>query len=161
RRATFSGTYPGVWRDQALRPVLAYNEGGLVRGGRLSAAGSLSPRVPGTEGRTSKMEDPRAGWRRVRTEAGPDYGIFRVRRDIVVWPRTGVEGRYVVLECPDWVNVIALTDDRQVVLIRQYRHGVDRVVLEIPSGIVERDEEPLAAAQRELAEETGYTSERW
>jgi 8-oxo-dGTP pyrophosphatase MutT (NUDIX family) len=107
------------------------------------------------------MEDPRAGWRRVRTEEGPDYGIFRVRRDTVVSPRTGAEGRYVVLECPDWVNVIALTDDRQVVLIRQYRHGVDRVVLEIPSGIVERDEEPLAAAQRELAEETGYTSERW
>jgi 8-oxo-dGTP pyrophosphatase MutT (NUDIX family) len=107
------------------------------------------------------VDDLRGGWRRVRTEEGPDYRIFRVRRETVISPRTGAEGQYVVLECPDWVNVIALTDDQQVVLIRQYRHGVDRVVLEIPSGIVEAGEEPLAAAQRELAEETGYTGERW
>lgn len=107
------------------------------------------------------MNDQRAGWRRVHSEAGPDYGIFKVRLDTAISPRTGAAGRYVVLECPDWVNVIALTDDRQIVLIRQYRHGVDRVEMEIPSGIVERGEDPLAAVQRELAEETGYTSDRW
>lgn len=107
------------------------------------------------------LDDHRQGWRRVRSEAGPDYHIFRVRQDTVVSPRTGAEGRFVVLECPDWINVIAVTADDQIVLVRQYRHGVDAVTLEIPSGTVEAGEEPLAAAQRELAEETGYTGGRW
>lgn len=107
------------------------------------------------------MDDERQGWRRLRSEAGPEYRIFRVRLDTVVSPRTGAEGRYVVLECPDWVNVIALTEDKQVVLVRQYRHGTDSVSLEIPAGIVEDNEEPLAAARRELAEESGYTGGRW
>lgn len=107
------------------------------------------------------MDDPRGGWRRVHNEAGPDYHIFRVRLDTVVSPRTGAEGRYVTLECPDWINVIALTEDDRIVLVRQFRHGIDRVALEIPSGTVDTDEEPLAAAQRELAEETGYTGGHW
>jgi 8-oxo-dGTP pyrophosphatase MutT (NUDIX family) len=107
------------------------------------------------------MDDRRAGWRRVHSDEGPDYGIFRVRLDTAISPRTGAAGRYVVLECPDWVNMIALTDERQIVLIRQYRHGIDRVALELPSGTIERGEDPLEAAQRELAEETGYTSDHW
>ncbi len=103
------------------------------------------------------------GWRRVCSEAGPDYRVFKVRLDDMVSPRTGDEGRYVILECPDWVNVIALTgdEDDQMLLVRQYRHGVGTVTLEIPSGQVDSGEEPLAAAQRELAEETGYTGGRW
>ncbi len=107
------------------------------------------------------MSDDPLRWRRVRSEPGPDYRIFRIRLDWAVSPRTGVEGRYVVLECPDWVNVVAITADGQVVLVRQYRHGIDAVELEIPAGLVEPGEEPLAAAQRELAEETGYTGGRW
>ncbi len=107
------------------------------------------------------MDDRRAGWQRVGSDDGPDYGIFRVRLDTAISPRTGAAGRYVVLECPDWVNIIALTDERRIVLVRQYRHGIDRVALELPAGTVERGEDPLATARRELAEETGYTSDRW
>ena len=107
------------------------------------------------------MDTERYGWRRVRSETGPEYGIFRVRLDTAVSPRTGAEGRYVVLECPDFVNIIAITQDEQVVLVRQYRHGTGGVSLEIPAGLVENGEEPLLAAQRELAEETGYTGGRW
>ena len=66
----------------------------------------------------------------------------------------------MVLDCPDWVNIIPLTDDGQVVLIRQFRHGTQSVTLEVPGGVVEADESPEAAAVRELAEETGYVPER-
>jgi len=61
------------------------------------------------------------------------------------------------MNVPDWVNVIALTPDHQLVLVRQFRFGIDGFSLEIPGGVMERGEEPLVAAQRELREETGYT----
>ena len=67
-----------------------------------------------------------------------------------------------VIECGTWVNVIALTKGREVVLERQYRHAVGQVLLEIPAGVMDaEDESPLQAAKRELLEETGYTSENF
>jgi 8-oxo-dGTP pyrophosphatase MutT (NUDIX family) len=107
------------------------------------------------------MESDTHAWRIVRSEEGPDYGIFQVRQTVAVSPRTGAEGRYVVLDSPDFVNVIAITGDAHVVLVRQHRHGINEMSLEIPAGLVDGEEAPLAAAQRELAEETGYTGERW
>ena len=69
---------------------------------------------------------------------------------------------YYVLEYPDWVNVLPITEDNDVVLVRQYRHGLGRALLELPCGAVEgAAEEPVAAARRELAEETGYLSEEF
>ncbi len=65
-------------------------------------------------------------------------------------------GEDVHLRRPDWVNVIALTPDRRVVMIEQYRHGVDAVTLEVPGGIAEPGERPEDTCARELAEETGY-----
>lgn len=67
-----------------------------------------------------------------------------------------------VIECGTWVNVIALTKEREVVLVRQYRHAVGQVLLEIPAGVMDaEDESPLQTAKRELLEETGYTSENF
>ena len=63
---------------------------------------------------------------------------------------------YYVLEYPDWVNVIALTEDNQVILVRQYRHAAGEELLELPGGVIEKDESPEQAARRELLEETGY-----
>ena len=60
-----------------------------------------------------------------------------------------------------WANIVALTRDNQVVLVRQYRHGLGDVLLEFPGGVVEKDEDPLLGAQRELIEETGYKAERF
>ena len=76
-------------------------------------------------------------------------------------PETGVGRPFSLLECGDWVNVIALTLTREVVLLRQYRAGTDQVCLEIPGGMIDPGEEPLIAAQRELAEETGYQAASW
>ncbi len=68
-------------------------------------------------------------------------------------------GRFVYLDCPDWVNVIALTAEREVVAIEQCRHGLAEVTLEIPGGMVDPGESPFEAGIRELREETGYEGE--
>ena len=84
-----------------------------------------------------------------------------LRADRCVTPQ-GVEiAPYYVLSYPDWVNVVAITPDDHLVLVRQYRHGAGKVCLELPSGSDEAGEDPQVAARRELAEETGYASERW
>ena len=66
-----------------------------------------------------------------------------------------------VIEHPDWVDVIALTAGLNIVLVDQYRHSVGRVRTEFPAGAVDDGEEPIAAIQRELLEETGYASDEW
>jgi ADP-ribose pyrophosphatase len=66
------------------------------------------------------------------------------------------QGYFFIIDTPDWVNIIALTDENEIVLIEQFRHGSERIELEIPSGIIEESEKPADAALRELLEETGY-----
>lgn len=99
-------------------------------------------------------------WPRLRRGLEHDYTILKVREDQVADPRTGLEHPRVRLECPDWVNVIAVTPDEQLVLIRQYRFGVEQVTLEVPGGVVEPGEDPAVTAARELEEETGYVPGR-
>ncbi|MGB1251795.1 MAG: NUDIX hydrolase [Candidatus Promineifilaceae bacterium] len=85
-----------------------------------------------------------------------------VRADTVQMPNGRVLDPFYALEYPDYVNMVGITTDKQVILVRQYRHGVQRTVLEIPAGMMDpKDASPLAAAQREMREETGYTSEQW
>lgn len=84
-----------------------------------------------------------------------------VRKDHVI-TQSGIDiPDWYVLEYPDWINVIAITDDGHFVMERQYRHGIGVVGYEICAGIIEEGETPLQAAQRELMEETGYGEGEW
>ena len=66
-----------------------------------------------------------------------------------------------ILEFRAWANIVALTPDGEVVLVRQYRHGVEDVLWEFPGGVVEEEETPINGAKRELLEETGYSASTW
>jgi 8-oxo-dGTP pyrophosphatase MutT (NUDIX family) len=96
-------------------------------------------------------------WRLGARHPGHDYKIFRTHFRDSANPRTGTAMRFSLIEAADWVNVIARTETGEIVMVRQYRPGVDRVCLEIPGGMIDPGEDPIAAARRELAEETGYT----
>lgn len=95
-------------------------------------------------------------WETVALGEVEDYKVFGVQRVERRSTRTGLVGSYQILHMPAWANVVALTPEGQVVLIEQYRHGIDDVTLEIPGGVVEPGEDPAVAAVRELREETGY-----
>lgn len=84
-----------------------------------------------------------------------------VRKDNVITDK-GVEiPDYYVLECPTWVNIIAITTQGLLLIEEQYRHGIQKVCFEVPAGACNNNEEPLEAAKRELLEETGYASDEW
>lgn len=83
------------------------------------------------------------------------------RRDRTQLPDGRIHEEYYVLEYPSWINVIAVTDKDELVMVRQYRHGIGRTCIELVAGVVEPDEEPMAAAKRELLEETGFGGGEW
>jgi ADP-ribose pyrophosphatase len=100
-------------------------------------------------------------WQTTGTKKLGDFKIFQIRSDRKVSPRTQSEHDCFVIECANWVNVVAVTPDQQLVMVRQYRHGSGTVELEIPGGIIDaKDPSPLAAGLRELREETGYEGEK-
>jgi 8-oxo-dGTP pyrophosphatase MutT (NUDIX family) len=99
-------------------------------------------------------------WRQISSKPAGNYRVFSVRQERKLSPRTGRERDFFIIDSTDWVNVVALTPDRRMVLIEQYRHGSNTVELEIPGGIIDAaDASPEAAGSRELAEETGYTGD--
>jgi ADP-ribose pyrophosphatase len=100
-------------------------------------------------------------WPRSGSTPGPDLIIFRARYDLVQNPRNRERFTRLVLETRPWVNVIAITDDARVVVVRQYRFGSRSITTEIPGGVIEPGESPKEAAQRELREETGFESPEW
>jgi ADP-ribose pyrophosphatase len=86
---------------------------------------------------------------------------LRLRNDDVLLPGGRLLSSCTVFEYPDWVDVITLTAELNIVLVDQYRHAVGQMRTEFPAGAIDEGEEPLAAIKRELLEETGYASEQW
>lgn len=95
-------------------------------------------------------------WERLADAAVDHFRVFRVRRTRYRHARDRREGEFVIIEANDWVNVLALTDDGRMLLVRQFRFGIHDFTLEIPGGVIETGEDPVAAGVRELREETGY-----
>ncbi|MCX7028170.1 MAG: NUDIX hydrolase [Spirochaetes bacterium] len=100
-------------------------------------------------------------WKTLSKEEVYSGSVFTVFEKLCEGPG-GRKGRFSVLEANDWAVVVPLIrspGSPEFLMVRQYRHGSDASSLEFPGGLVETGEEPLAAAARELAEETGWVSE--
>jgi ADP-ribose pyrophosphatase len=95
-------------------------------------------------------------WKIISSKRDELIKFFSLRTDRAVSPRTNLPHDFYVLESAGWINIIPLTHEENVILIRQYRHGIQGFTLEIPGGIIESNDSPEGAAVRELYEETGY-----
>ena len=95
-------------------------------------------------------------WERLGERSLATTRVLELRSVRLRHPRRDTEREFVVVHAPDWVNVVALTPDRQLVLVRQFRFGIHDFSLEVPGGVIESGEDPMAAGVRELTEETGF-----
>ncbi len=110
-----------------------------------------------------KDSDKHLAWRELSRRNVSSHSLFSLH----VSERTSASGKrgdFLVLEAPDWVNVVAVTRNAEgedcFLMVRQFRHGAEMITTEFPAGLIEPGEEPLTAARRELEEETGYRAGR-
>lgn len=108
---------------------------------------------------SSKKSGP-SRWEQLGHTTQAKTAVFEVQSVRYRHPARGTERDFVVVRAPDWVNVLALTPDHRLVLVRQFRFGVDAFSLEVPGGVIEPGEDPVGAGLRELREETGFTGVR-
>src|SRR5882724_792108 len=96
-------------------------------------------------------------WEKRRSRPLRYFRIFTVRADTKISPLTKKEHDFFIIDSVNWVNIVAVTPDHQLVMVEQYRHGSNTVELEIPGGMMDtKDPSPEFCGQRELREETGY-----
>lgn len=98
-------------------------------------------------------------WKTLSSKYIYDDRWFRARADSCQFPDGRIIEPYYIVELPDWCNVILVTKDERVILVRQYRYPIDQATYELPGGVIEKNEDPKQAAKREMEEETGYTSD--
>lgn len=98
-------------------------------------------------------------WETINRKILHDFKLMQIEAKEVRSPRTGDAADVLAVHFPAWVVVLAITAAQEVVMVRQYRHGSEKIHLELPGGLVDpEDPSPIAAARRELLEETGYGS---
>lgn len=100
-------------------------------------------------------------WKKNSEQSILKASVFEYFKVSSTSPDSGKTGNFDVLKCRNWVNIIALTPKKEVVLVKQYRQGTDEVTLEIPGGVIHTGEDVLVGAKRELEEETGFLAEEW
>lgn len=98
-------------------------------------------------------------WKTIEFGESIDLKIFTARWVRRENPKSRKQSKFIVLDSQDWVNIIPITKENKIVLVKQYRHGIDQITLEIPGGLIDKGENPLDAAMRECKEETGYWSD--
>ncbi len=105
------------------------------------------------------MEQARHNWIIGSKEPIESNRLFTATRARVRNPRNGMEREFIRLEMDPWVNTLALTPQQEILLVRQFRFGSQRLEWEVPGGVVEAGEDPVAAGIRELREECGFAGD--
>lgn len=103
----------------------------------------------------------KSSWKLLKDKKLFETPIFSLHEKTVITAEGPAAHPFYVLNAPEWINVIALTPDDEIILVEQYRIGVDEITLELPGGMVDSGETPVEAAKRELLEETGFSSDEW
>ena len=98
-------------------------------------------------------------WKLLHSKLLQSCRVFNVKKVNYRSPRTGQDHDFFIIESPDWVNVIPLTPEGNVILVKQFRFGTQDFSLEIPGGMLDDGDTPAEAASRELIEETGYAGD--
>lgn len=99
-------------------------------------------------------------WKTLDSQEIFKTGFVSVDKQKCQMPDGRIMPNYFILRFPDWVNIVPITKDHKIVLIKQYRHATGDIHWEVPGGAAHRGEDPMLAAQRELQEETGFASSR-
>ena len=111
--------------------------------------------------KSKKFEFTAEPWNIINEQIEYKTKIFNLLKRDMIHKEENQQGAFFTLDPPDWINVIALTEDEEIVLVEQYRFGTQSVTLEIPGGMIDPGEQALETAKRELLEETGYAGLHW